>query len=688
MMLLLGAAAALGVALYARSRRAVPPSSPPRTVTAAPAASETEPALHEAIARSPRDPDAHRALARALLEDGRPFTALWHFRTALDLRPGDTDTPGDLARALVRAGLPALAVARLKEQLAREPAALEARRALAEAHLAAARPREALAALQAAGAALAASAPGQRLLGDARFALGDMAGARAAYQRAAAMEPGGAAAWDRLGRLALAMGEWEAARTALLAAREREPEAVGIAYRLGQAYWESGEREAAEAAWAEIAAAAPGYAPARLALGRAYRQRRRWREAATELAAALEADPGRVEAQAELAAVMEAMGQPSSALYQRGLFYLQTDRPLKALDCYRRMAAAHPASTSAPLMASFCWMRVKRYQEAGREAERGLRAHPDDPALRQRVAQLYLLTGNARAAQAFCREWLNEEPAAAEPHRLLGRAALNASRPAEAIAHYERAVALDPGNAEYHLELGKALAEAVGSGQSAAGSSRVPPGRDMTGPAAPSALTTDHRPLTTVSAEAALRRAVALAPRHAEARRHLGLLLHQQGRPDGARDALLRALDLDPNLTAAASALVAVAHGQGAAALRPPTPTRPLSSTSTSMSRSTKGEGLGTSGLPPSAPSHARLFSEVTRILQARGREREALERQVGLHPKDAAAHEQLARLRAEAGDLRRAAIQWEQLAALRPRDAGARQQWAVARRLVSLGEP
>lgn len=676
MRLVLGAVAlAAAVALFARSRVSTPPSTssdPPPPVPSAP-----DEALQEAIARSPGDPDAHRTLARALLEAGRPFEAVWHFRTALDLRPGDTDTPADLARALVRAGLPALAVSGLKERLARDPGSLEARWALAEAHLAAGRPEAARAALEGAGSALDRSAPGQRLLGDARFALGDMAGARAAYQRAAELEPGDAAARDRLGRLALAAGEWEPARSALLAAREQEPEAVEIGTRLGEAYWGSGEREAAEAVWAEIAPAAPGtgaerrQGPARIALARAYRQRNRLREAAVELAAALEADPERPEAQAALAAVMEAMGRPASALYQRGLFYLQTDRPLLALECYRRMGAANPASPSAPLMASLCWMRVKRYREAAQEAERGLRAHPDDPALRQRVAQLYLLTGNARAAAAFCRQWLQEEPTAAEPHRLLGRAALQATRRDEAVAHFERAVALDPGNAEYHRELGQAVAASLTLSHTPTLS--LPPERQSKSKSKSKSKSTSRR------AEVALRRAVELAPGNAEAHRHLGLLLQRQGRWEEARDAQLRALDLDRDLTAAASALVGVGQRASPFLAPTPTPTRarpsPASSTSTELAP------------PSSASSHARLFSEVARALQARGREREALERHVGLHPEDAEAHERLARLRTEAGDLRRAAIQWEQLVALRPGDRGAPRQLAVARRLLRVRE-
>jgi predicted TPR repeat methyltransferase len=150
---------------------------------------------------------------------------------------------------------------------------------------------------------------------------------------------------------------------------------------------------------------------------------------------------------------------------------------------------------------------------------------------------------------------------------------------------------------------------------------------------------------------------VELAPGDAEAHRRLGLLLQRQGRLEAARDELLRALDLDPDLTAAASALVAVAAAQEAGAER-------------------------------RQRAHASLFSEVVRALQARGRERDALQRAVGLRPEDAAALARLADLRAGACDLRRALYPWEQLVALRPGDRTARQRLAVARRLLALREP
>jgi protein O-GlcNAc transferase len=273
------------------------------------------------------------------------------------------------------------------------------------------------------------------------------------------------------------------------------------------------------------------------------------------------------------------MGHASSALYQRGLYHLQTDRPDLALACYQKMAALNPTSPTAPLMASFCRMQVRDYRGAALEAARGLQAHPGDPALRQRLIQLRLLTGDAAAGEKLCREWLQDSPSAAEPHRFLGHAAFNALRYADAVKQYEQATALEPANADGFLELGKSL---------------MAQGR------------TDALP----RAEATLRRAIALAPDRAEAHQSLGRLLQRQGRPAQAKDELLRALDLDHSLTSVATPLTSVA-----AALRQPGELRLFSDIARALeARERKSEALwrAVAVQPRDAAAHRQLALRLT----------------------------------------------------------------------------
>src|SRR2546425_720877 len=322
-------AALLGVGgvLLALAHRAHTPASPIAVTSPTAALSPAEQALRAAVTRLPRDPDAHRALARYLLDQHRPFEALWHFRAAQDLGIADSATAVAAARALTQAGLPLRAVSLLRDRLARAPADLDSRCALAEAYLAVARPQEAATALIEAGSALATSAPGQLLLGDGRAAIEDVTGAQAAYRRAVTLEPEEAVGHDRSGRLAFASGQWKAAQQEFTAARERKAGDRALGYRLGQAYWGAGGREEAERLWEEVAASSPSYAPVQVALGEAYQSRQDLSGAAVHLTAAVSADPASKEAQFTLAKVMTAQGARASAFYQRGLYYLETDRP-------------------------------------------------------------------------------------------------------------------------------------------------------------------------------------------------------------------------------------------------------------------------------------------------------------------------------------------------------------------------
>src|SRR4051794_14179164 len=74
-----------------------------------------EQAVRAAAARAPRNADAHLAFGTFLLEQSRPYEAIWSFQDALELRPTDGEARRGLARALIAAGLPRLALSALGE---------------------------------------------------------------------------------------------------------------------------------------------------------------------------------------------------------------------------------------------------------------------------------------------------------------------------------------------------------------------------------------------------------------------------------------------------------------------------------------------------------------------------------------------------------------------------------------------
>lgn len=446
-----------------------------------------------------------------------------------------------------------------------------------------------------------------------------MSGAQAAYRRAIALEPDDAAGYDHLGRLLLATGEGTAAKQAFESARQREPGKPGHSYRLGLAMAEAGDGAAAEKLWQAVAAAAPDYAPARLALGRRYQRQKQWDRAAAHLVVAVRAAPDSEEAQLALAEVMTAQGDRASAFYQRGFSDLETDRPHMALAEFRRSMAAAPERVDGPLMVSFGYIQMQRLDMAAAEAQRGLERHPADPRLLARLAQLHMISHNRPLARRVCEEWLKLQPNAAEPYALLARIAREEQRLPESLRFGEQALAREPENLEACLQMSKTLGALPG-----------PENR--------------RRALDLA------RQAIARNPREADYWHQLGVLLRAAGQPDGAADAFLRALDLNPASVESCTLLVQIAAQEGRAAT-------------------------------------SQFFAGLVTALEARNRSSDALWRAVYRDPGDAAAHARLARFLLTTGSLKRARNQLRQVVALRPTDTAARRDLAVVERLLSLQE-
>ena len=193
------------------------------------------------------------------------------------------------------------------------------------------------------------------------------------------------------------------------------------------------------------------------------------------------------------------------------------------------MAALDPHRTEAILLLTETYFRMKQEQRGVKVVEAALQRHPREGALYERLAALYTATGNRPAAARACQAWLRVQPAAAAPHWVLGKIAVDTLRLEEGLRELEQAVARDPKNAEFAYALAVALL-------------RCP--------------TPDNQQ----RAARLLGEAVRRAPDVARYRNQLGLTLRLQGNPEGARQQFLRSLDLDPHEAPVYSNLVAVAH--------------------------------------------------------------------------------------------------------------------------------
>jgi tetratricopeptide (TPR) repeat protein len=255
--------------------------------------------------------------------------------------------------------------------------------------------------------------------------------------------------------------------------------------------------------------------------------------------------------------------------FEDALAELNAQRP-DAVPALKRIAGAHPSS------AIFQTMYARALEETGRETDAiavyraAARKWPTDAALLHdfsvaaRNAAKHasgpparaLLQEAARAEQAA----LVVAPGSAASQNGLGLLAIDADRPRDAAAAFERAAARDPGNASYWTNLGnarRALHDASGAEQAYRRALDVDARAADAANGLGALLVEANR---APEAVAWLERAVAAAPDLVDARLNLGIALQQAGDTTRAAEsyrAVLAAAGSDSRQKQAAAHLLA-----------------------------------------------------------------------------------------------------------------------------------
>jgi tetratricopeptide (TPR) repeat protein len=194
---------------------------------------------------------------------------------------------------------------------------------------------------------------------------------------------------------------------------------------------------------------------------------------------------------------------------------MAAQQPHLAIREFERMAAVPPQRPDAFLMLCSAYAKMYENGRAAEVARRGLGQFPDNPDLLARRAMLLIMADNRVAGAELCRHWLQKQPDAAEPYRLLGSIARTELRHTEAVRLCEQAMEREPQNPEYCRETARAL---------------------MGNPTAENQQ----------RAADVLRRAIRLDPRNGEARLQLADVLQRQGELEAAREQYLRGMDCSP----------------------------------------------------------------------------------------------------------------------------------------------
>jgi tetratricopeptide (TPR) repeat protein len=284
----------------------------------------------------------------------------------------------------------------------------------------------------------------QLSLGNARLAAGDLAGAAAAYGRAVALAPDQAAARSNLGHVLRLGGDLDGAVRHLEHAVALAPTLADARINLGLARLDAGRVGDAIHELEQAVALAPGAAAARLNLGTALRADGRLESALARFLEAAALDPTLGAAHRNAAVCHQLLGRADEALAG-----------------YRRAVALDPQDADSLTNLGVALLRAGQVDEA-------MAAHDAAVAAGPLMAEAWL--NRAGALQAMGR--LDEAQASVErslalaetaaARTALGSLEAELGRPEVGALEHERAIALDPQQADAHWNLALAL---LASGQ-------------------------------------------------------------------------------------------------------------------------------------------------------------------------------------------------------------------------------
>jgi tetratricopeptide (TPR) repeat protein len=251
-------------------------------------------------------------------------------------------------------------------------------------------------------------------------------------------------------------------------------------------------------------------------LGRLYLREERYAEAALALEQALEVNPE---------------SPDTYAILNRA--YVNLTEFEAALEALERAVELEPRQVNYRLQLASLEMWAGDSRNAIAQYRQILEMYPNVPIYRVGLGSALNWSGDHAAADAEFERAVSLNPLSAELHADVANAHRRSGRLEEATAFYERAVELNSTNATYNYELGAAYADLSVTG-----------GRDE-----------DYFELAVETLERAMELENADEATRLNARLRLGDLYRDWDRPEQAREAYERALEIDPESALARDAL-------------------------------------------------------------------------------------------------------------------------------------
>lgn len=356
---------------------------------------------------------------------------------------------------------------------------------------------------------------------------GRFAEAERLYRQILRDNPRHADALHLLGLIAHEAGRNDLAADYIGHALGLRPDAPSYYLSLGLVQQSAGRPAEAVRSFRHALALRPDYAEAHNNLGAVLRAQGRLEGADIELRRALDLRPDFAEAHSNLGQVLEQQGRFDEALasygralqlepnlaeahFNRGHALGSLGRTDEALASLQRALELRPEYADAHRALGILLTEQDRPGEALPHLRAWLRLQPQNAEARDRLGEVLRLLGKAEEAAALAGPPVS--PAEAIGCKQRGDVLLRRGQVSEAAAAYRQAVALWPGYADAHNDLGNALQQ-LGDVEAAA---------------------------------ASYQRALQIEPAHAPAHSNLGVLFKDQGRLDQAAQHLQAALAVKP----------------------------------------------------------------------------------------------------------------------------------------------
>lgn len=244
----------------------------------------------------------------------------------------------------------------------------------------------------------------------------------------------------------------DAGQAAEALALAQRAEAAGggpiVSLALARAHEAGGDLAAAEAAYRVALADPPTKLAASLGLARLLRRAGRPAEAEPLVRSVIEALPGVIEAYKESARILLALGRPEDAMADATLAAVMAEDDVEARQLRDECAVAKAVQLAGKGQGGYAVPELER-----------LIAESAQPAvLWVGLGRVRILQRQAPEALAALAKAVEADPTLAAAHYWTGYTQhVLKQDSAAAVPHYEKAVQLDPGSAEYRTQLGSAL---------------------------------------------------------------------------------------------------------------------------------------------------------------------------------------------------------------------------------------